>query len=219
MMASISPASSIRKLGPAFRDCAEFLCSGSVPFGPCWDVSSEVLSLFVGDRCGLLDIDCWVKLARLGSVILLLKVGIASCRVGVVGPWWPCVSLARLCSLLVGDPSKRYAKEIISLVYPSSLPQERDLFVPVEVLREDHPKLGILGAAELTTVCHCPEVRAGSCASSVLVAGVDRDRDCESVEPIETPESLLSSREDRLLFSPDDVREDMTDTHEFRRNA
>lgn len=91
--------------------------------------------------------------------------------------------------------------------------------MPDEVLREDHPKLGIFGAAELMTECHCPEVRAGSGASSVLVAGVDRDRVCESVEPIETPESLLSSREDRLVFSPDDVREDMTDTHEFLRNA
>ena len=91
--------------------------------------------------------------------------------------------------------------------------------MPDEVRREDHPKLGILGAAELTIACHCPEVRAGSGASSVLVAGVDRDRDCESIEPMEIPESLLSSREDRLEFSPDDVRADMADTHEFLRNA
>ena len=103
-----------------------------------------------------------------------------------------------------------------SLVYASSLPQERDLLVPDEVLREDQPKLGIFGAAELTIECQCP-TRSG--ASSVLVAGVDRECGRESVEPIEAAESLRSSREDRLVFSPDDVREDMTDTHEFLRNA
>ena len=218
-MASISPARSIRKVGLAFGDRAELLCSVSVLFCPCCDVGSEVSSFFAGDRCGLLGIDCCVKLARLGSVILLVKVGMfASCRVGVVGPCRGFASLVRLCSGLVGDPSKRYAKEMTSLVYASSLPQERDLFVPDD-LREDHPKLGSFGAAELTIECHCPEVRAGSCASSVLVAGVDRDLDCESVELIETPESLLPSREDGLEFSPDDAREDITDTHEFLRSA
>lgn len=103
-----------------------------------------------------------------------------------------------------------------SLVYASSLPQERVLSVPDEVLREVHPKLGSLGAAELTVEYHCPELRAGSGASSVLVAGVDRERDCESIEPIE---SLFSSREDRRVFSPEDEREDMIDAHEFLRNA
>ena len=105
-----------------------------------------------------------------------------------------------------------------SLVYASSLPHETDLSVPDEVLREDHPKLGSLGAAELTILCDCPEVRSRSGASSVLVAGVDRERDCESSESIEVPESLLSSREDRLVSSPD-VREDIIDTHELLRNA
>lgn len=106
-----------------------------------------------------------------------------------------------------------------SLAYASSLPQESDLLVPDEVLREDHPKLGILGAAELMIECDCPVLRAGSDASSVLVAGVDLECDCESVEPIEIPESLFSSREDRLVFSPEDVWEDIIDTHEFLRNA
>lgn len=103
-----------------------------------------------------------------------------------------------------------------SLVYASSLPQEMVLFVPDDVLREDHPKLGSLGAAELTTECHCPEPRAGSGVSSLLVAGVDRACDRESIEPIE---SLFSSREERLVFSPEDEREDIMDTHEFLRNA
>ncbi len=106
-----------------------------------------------------------------------------------------------------------------SFSYVSSLPGEAELCPSFEFFREDdHLKLGSFGAEGLTIGCQCSEAPAVAGADSMLVAGADRER-FDFMEPKDMPDSLFSSRDDLLVFSPDDGCEDRIDIHEPLLNA